>query len=175
VRLCAVPLQMASALAHLHRHGVAHLDVKPDNIYLQDLPEEAAAAAAAAGGGHSGGGGGDGGGGGSCPGVRYKLGDFGQATRLDLKTPAAFDEGDCRWGGAGRSLGTASVFLLWGCGTVQRYGLRCPSQPCCLLHSMLFDCCSLLHTARCTPTALLSFIGIARSASTLPAGTCHLR
>jgi serine/threonine protein kinase len=87
---------MASALAHLHRHGVAHLDVKPDNIYLQDLPEEEmAAAAAAAGGGHSGGGGG--GGGGSCPGVRYKLGDFGQATRLDLKTPAAFDEGDCRW------------------------------------------------------------------------------
>lgn len=31
-------VQMASALAHLHKHGVAHLDVKPDNIYLQVGP-----------------------------------------------------------------------------------------------------------------------------------------
>lgn len=31
------------------------------------------------------------------PGVRYKLGDFGQATPLDLNTPLGFDEGDCRW------------------------------------------------------------------------------
>lgn len=29
---------MASALAHLHKHGVAHLDVKADNIYLQVGP-----------------------------------------------------------------------------------------------------------------------------------------
>ena len=34
--LCCV--QMASALAHLYKHGVAHLDVKPDNIYLQVGP-----------------------------------------------------------------------------------------------------------------------------------------
>lgn len=33
-----LPAQMASALAHLHRHGVAHMDVKPDNIYLQVCP-----------------------------------------------------------------------------------------------------------------------------------------
>ncbi|EFN52084.1 hypothetical protein CHLNCDRAFT_37008 [Chlorella variabilis] len=83
--LLEVLRQVASALAHLHRHGVVHMDVKPDNIYLQDLPEEEALA----------------GGGAStwetCPGVRYKLGDFGQATRLDLKTPMAVDEGDCRY------------------------------------------------------------------------------
>lgn len=83
--VCSCSEQMASALAHLHRHGVAHLDVKPDNIYLQELPEEEAAATATASSSST-----------SCPAVRYKLGDFGQATRLDLKTPAAFDEGDSR-------------------------------------------------------------------------------
>ena len=97
--------QVASALAHLHRHGVAHLDVKPDNIYLQDLREEELAAAAAAAEGSAGGGGGydggSGGGGGAvgmsgCP-VRYKLGDFGQATRLDLRSPLGVEEGDSRY------------------------------------------------------------------------------
>lgn len=138
---CLLPAQMASALAHLHRHGVAHMDVKPDNIYLQvrptrlaladqrtacsppftllhrgarhcaamlgecllvssipltssslhrpaapspptlqDMPEEEAAPS------------------GGAPPVRYKLGDFGLATRLDRRTPTEFDEGDCRWG-----------------------------------------------------------------------------
>lgn len=33
--LCEVARQLAAALAHCHRYGVAHLDVKPDNIYLQ--------------------------------------------------------------------------------------------------------------------------------------------
>lgn len=80
-------MQMASALAHLHRHGVAHLDVKPDNIYLQNLPEDEAAAANSSASSSSSM---------SSPGVRYKLGDFGLATRLDLKTPTALDEGDCR-------------------------------------------------------------------------------
>lgn len=32
----------------------------------------------------------------SAPPVRYKLGDFGQATRLDLRTPVALSEGDSR-------------------------------------------------------------------------------
>ncbi|KAI3432278.1 hypothetical protein D9Q98_003838 [Chlorella vulgaris] len=88
--LLEVLRQMAAALAHLHRSGVAHMDVKPDNIYLQEPSEEEMAAAAA------GGGGGDCGGT-TCPGTRYKLGDFGQATRLDLQTPAAVDEGDSRY------------------------------------------------------------------------------
>ncbi len=35
----------------------------------------------------------------SAPPVRYKLGDFGQATRLDLRTPVALSEGDSRCGG----------------------------------------------------------------------------
>ncbi|PRW60946.1 Wee1 kinase [Chlorella sorokiniana] len=74
--------QMASALAHLHKHGVAHLDVKPDNIYLQDAPEVESSSSS---------------GGGATPPVRYKLGDFGQATRLDLRTPVSVDEGDCRY------------------------------------------------------------------------------
>lgn len=76
-----LPPQVASALTHLHAHGVVHLDVKPDNIYLQDTPEGAC------------------GGGGGVPPTRYKLGDFGQATRLDGKTPGAVEEGDCRCGG----------------------------------------------------------------------------
>lgn len=30
---CHVPAQMASALKHIHDLGLAHLDLKPDNIY----------------------------------------------------------------------------------------------------------------------------------------------
>lgn len=44
----------------------------------QDVPEEEAAPS------------------GGAPAVRYKLGDFGLATRLDRRAPAEFDEGDCR-------------------------------------------------------------------------------
>ncbi|PSC73365.1 Wee1 kinase isoform B [Micractinium conductrix] len=80
--------QTAAGLAHLHRHGVAHLDVKPDNIYLQE-PLEGADAGSGTGSTH--------GGATMPPGVRYKLGDFGQATPLDLNTPLGFDEGDCRY------------------------------------------------------------------------------
>ena len=46
-----VPVQMAEALQHLHDRGIAHMDVKPDNIYADT-----------AGSG------------------RFKLGDFGLAT-----------------------------------------------------------------------------------------------
>lgn len=62
--------QMASALAHLHAHGVAHMDIKPENIYVR----------------HNEGG---------AP--IFKLGDFGQATSVDGSGPAHVSEGDSRY------------------------------------------------------------------------------
>ncbi|KAL6769489.1 WEE1 [Auxenochlorella protothecoides x Auxenochlorella symbiontica] len=70
---------LAGALAHLHAHGVAHLDLKPDNVYLLE------------------GGEGHGAGGPAPPPPEYKLGDFGQAARLDGAGPAAVTEGDGRY------------------------------------------------------------------------------
>lgn len=68
---------MCLALAHLHAHGVAHLDVKPDNIYTVESMEGC--------------------GSGSGEGLLVcKLGDFGQATRLDCPRAAVVNEGDSR-------------------------------------------------------------------------------
>lgn len=46
---------------------------------------------------------------GAAPPVRYKLGDFGQATRLDGRSPVAVDEGDCRCGGAAHCAAAAGM------------------------------------------------------------------
>ena len=60
-------LQIATALQHLHQHGMAHLDVKPDNIYTES---------------HS---------------ASVKLGDFGLATPLNHHNLSLeFSEGDSR-------------------------------------------------------------------------------
>lgn len=67
---------MCLALRHLHALGVAHLDVKPDNIYTlggEDSEREGPR--------------------------QYKLGDFGQAARLSRRGGWAVNEGDSRWVG----------------------------------------------------------------------------
>ena len=61
--------QTTAALAHLHAHGIAHLDVKPDNIYIRYGEDDAPA---------------------------FKLGDFGQAAAADGRGPAVVSEGDSR-------------------------------------------------------------------------------
>ena len=75
--------QMASALAHVHAHGVAHMDIKPDNILLVEpeccFPGELEEKRPW-----------------SVDGTVYKLGDFGQATRLDT-TGLGVTEGDSRY------------------------------------------------------------------------------
>jgi len=78
--------QIASALKHLHAHGVAHMDLKPANIYLKyqeeetgDINENISTMTAE---------------------TVYKLGDFGQATKLQLSGStgeAMVNEGDCRY------------------------------------------------------------------------------
>ena len=63
------PVQMAAALQHLHDRGIAHLDVKPDNIF------EATQGSGT-----------------------YKLGDFGLARPMQTMHSSAVisGEGDCR-------------------------------------------------------------------------------
>lgn len=68
--LLEVLRHVCAALAHLHARGVAHMDVKPDNIYLVHAEDDA---------------------------FIYKLGDFGQATNKDGRGPAAIHEGDSRY------------------------------------------------------------------------------
>jgi len=84
--------QVATALAHLHAHGVAHMDVKPSNIYLV-LPEEDEAC------------GSEGVQGKKAalvpPGTAFKLGDFGQAAVMAAVAAGTAEigvnEGDCRY------------------------------------------------------------------------------
>jgi len=82
--LIEVVRQVASALAHLHDHGVAHLDVKPSNIYLVlPLDEEESRGLLVP------------------PGTSFKLGDFGQATVMAAVAAGTHEdgvnEGDCRY------------------------------------------------------------------------------
>jgi wee1-like protein kinase len=73
--------QIASALQHLHAHGVAHMDLKPANVYLkykeEENDEDSTMHAEPV----------------------YKLGDFGQATKLQIGSTgeAMVNEGDCRY------------------------------------------------------------------------------
>lgn len=66
--LWAVACQAAQGLAFLHSHGVMHLDIKPDNIYLSaaGLPQggSSSSSAACCGG---------------CSGGTWRIGDFGLA------------------------------------------------------------------------------------------------
>ncbi|KAJ9530963.1 hypothetical protein QJQ45_028750 [Haematococcus lacustris] len=67
--------QMVSALKHCHDLGLAHLDVKPDNIYRAQPQVPSAAGASGT--------------------ATYKLGDFGLATAKNAKGPML--EGDVRY------------------------------------------------------------------------------
>lgn len=69
LKLSLPKLQVASALKHLHDHNVAHMDVKPDNIYT--VGEE--------------------------PIELYKLGDFGLAVPCSgSRQGICMEEGDSR-------------------------------------------------------------------------------
>jgi wee1-like protein kinase len=83
--LLEVLRQVAAGLAHLHAHGVAHMDVKPDNIYALSPPDDGGAEGGGAGAGLL------------APGTLFKLGDFGQATRLGGGAGVAVNEGDSRY------------------------------------------------------------------------------
>lgn len=72
--------QMCLALEHLHANGIAHMDIKPDNIYLLGSGDEDCLFEGSA----------------DPTKTVYKLGDFGQATRIGSKE-AAFNEGDARF------------------------------------------------------------------------------
>ncbi len=73
--------QIASALDHLHTHGVTHMDVKPANIYLKYKEEENDENNS------------------TNADTVYKLGDFGQATKLQIGPTgeAMVNEGDSRY------------------------------------------------------------------------------
>ena len=77
---------MCLALVHLHSHGIAHLDVKPDNIYTWGEFEGERDMARV-----------------------YKLGDFGQATRFDCRQAMNVIEGDSRWAGRLSCLRVAGI------------------------------------------------------------------
>jgi serine/threonine protein kinase len=88
---------MASALDHIHSHGLVHLDVKPDNIFrglaplpgaqmLASSPDRRRSGSISPAGPVSG----------AAGQVVFKLGDFGLATALDGHLGCS--EGDSRCG-----------------------------------------------------------------------------
>lgn len=92
--LMAMVAHIGGALAHMHAKGVAHMDIKPDNVYCTADPVDAGAPGGGA----------------------FKLGDLGSACHLDGKQ--GFKEGDCRYMPAEilnddfRALGKADVWSL---------------------------------------------------------------
>lgn len=74
-RLTQVYKDVSRALRHLHAMGIAHLDVKPENIYLGRRGQDGADGAR------------------EC----YKLGDFGMATRVPLVPGVPLKDGDARY------------------------------------------------------------------------------
>ena len=60
-------VQLSAALHHLHGLGIAHMDIKPDNIYTANDREN-----------------------------DYKLGDFGLATSMPIRPGVGVQEGDNR-------------------------------------------------------------------------------
>lgn len=82
--------QIGTALQHLHEHGVAHMDIKPSNIYIKLPPDEWQhdINANQSKDGRA-----------LPPGTQFKLGDFGQASRLKVDDirEASVSEGDSRY------------------------------------------------------------------------------
>lgn len=80
--------QIATALQHLHDNGVAHMDIKPSNIYIKLPPDELLMNHNQSKDGRA-----------LPTGTQFKLGDFGQASRLKVDNiqEASVSEGDSRY------------------------------------------------------------------------------
>lgn len=88
--LWAVACQAAQGLAFLHSHGVMHLDIKPDNIYLSaaGLPQGASGSGSSSAPCCEG-----------CSGGTWRIGDFGLAVARGQDGSMVRGWGHC-WGGA---------------------------------------------------------------------------